>query len=161
MLAEEALHHALEKFEKTFQAAPIWVVLSSLEDGRYMEVNEIFLKTIGYKREEVIGKTSLELNTWVDPRDRERIVAQVKEMGGVAHDFNNMLGVIQGRAELMFMGINPGDPHYEDLQEIYRATRRSVDLTRQLLAFARKQTITPKVLDLNDTVLRIHKRGYP
>ena len=82
-LAEEALHHALEKYEKTFQAAPIWVVLSSLEDGRYMEVNEIFLKTMGYKREEVIGKTSLELNTWVDPRDRERIAAQVKEMGGV------------------------------------------------------------------------------
>ncbi len=72
--------------------------------------------------------------------------------GGVAHDFNNMLGVILGRAEMMFMGIKPGDPYYEDLQEIYKAAQRSADLTRQLLAFARKQTIAPKVLDLNDTV---------
>ena len=94
--------------------------------------------------------------------EREKLQAQLLQAqkmesvgrlaGGVAHDFNNMLGVIQGRAELMFMGINPGDPHYEDLHEIYKATRRSVDLTRQLLTFARKQAIAPKVLDLNDTV---------
>ncbi len=81
--AEEALHLSLEKFQKTFWAAPIWVVLSALEDGRYIEVNENFLNSMGYKMEEVIGKTSLELNAWVDPRDRDRIVAQVRELGGI------------------------------------------------------------------------------
>lgn len=81
--AEEKLNLALEKYEKTFRAAPIWVVLSNLEDGRYMEVNRSFLNAMGYKREEVIGKTSLELNTWVDPRDRERIIARVMASGGI------------------------------------------------------------------------------
>ena len=80
---EEALRLSLEKFEKTFQAAPVWVVLTALEDGRYIEVNETFLRALGYKREEVVGKTSLELETWVDPGDRERIAAQVREKGGV------------------------------------------------------------------------------
>jgi two-component system sensor histidine kinase EvgS len=72
--------------------------------------------------------------------------------GGVAHDFNNMLGVILGHTELMLTEINSEDPNYESLEEILKAAQRSADLTRQLLAFARKQTIEPKVLDLNHTV---------
>ncbi len=72
--------------------------------------------------------------------------------GGVAHDFNNMLGVILGNVELVLDRIGPDDPLHADLEEIRKAAQRSVDLTRQLLAFARKQTIVPKVLDLNDTV---------
>ncbi len=72
--------------------------------------------------------------------------------GGVAHDFNNMLGVILGHTEMALDQIDPGEPLYDDLQEINKAARRSADLTQQLLAFARKQTITPKVLDLNETV---------
>jgi signal transduction histidine kinase len=72
--------------------------------------------------------------------------------GGVAHDFNNMLGVIIGHAELALALINPTEPLYIDLQEIRKAAQRSADLTRQLLAFARRQTVSPKVLDLNDTV---------
>ncbi|MGC4119814.1 MAG: PAS domain S-box protein [Myxococcales bacterium] len=72
--------------------------------------------------------------------------------GGVAHDFNNMLGVILGRAELALERLGPESPVAEDLKEILQAAQRSADLTRQLLAFARKQTIAPKVLDLNDTV---------
>ena len=72
--------------------------------------------------------------------------------GGVAHDFNNMLGVVIGRSEMMLMGMQPQDPNYQDLEEILKAAKRSADLTRQLLAFARKQTISPKVLHLNDTM---------
>lgn len=72
--------------------------------------------------------------------------------GGVAHDFNNMLGVIIGHAEMALDETNHEDSRYLDLKEIHKAARRSADLTRQLLAFARKQTISPKVLDLNDTV---------
>lgn len=72
--------------------------------------------------------------------------------GGVAHDFNNMLGVILGHTEMLLEHVNPGEPTYEDLEEIRKAAERSADLTRQLLAFARKQTAAPKVLDLNKTV---------
>ncbi len=72
--------------------------------------------------------------------------------GGVAHDFNNMLCVIMGHAEMALDKINPNDSVYNDLKEIATAAQRSAELTRQLLAFARKQTIAPKQLDLNQTI---------
>lgn len=72
--------------------------------------------------------------------------------GGVAHDFNNMLSVILGHAEMALMRMDPGQPIYSSIQEISKAAERSAALTRQLLAFARKQTISPKVVDLNESV---------
>ncbi len=72
--------------------------------------------------------------------------------GGVAHDFNNMLAVISGHADLALEQTTPDGPLHADLLAIQKAAQRSADLTRQLLAFARKQTIAPKVLDLNDTI---------
>ena len=72
--------------------------------------------------------------------------------GGVAHDFNNMLSVINGYAEMALGRTRPEDPLQADLQAILDAGRRAADITRQLLAFARKQTIKPRVLDLNDSV---------
>ncbi|MFA6900894.1 MAG: PAS domain S-box protein [Desulfurivibrionaceae bacterium] len=72
--------------------------------------------------------------------------------GGVAHDYNNMLTVILGYAELALRKVDPSQPLYADLEEIIKAGKRSTDITRQLLAFARKQTIVPVVLDLNQAV---------
>jgi len=72
--------------------------------------------------------------------------------GGVAHDFNNMLGVILGYTELAMERVEPDDPLHANLEKIQGAAQRSADLTRQLLAFARKQTVSPKVIDLNDTI---------
>ncbi|MGK2905998.1 MAG: PAS domain S-box protein [Desulfuromonadales bacterium] len=72
--------------------------------------------------------------------------------GGVAHDFNNMLGVILGHAEMALRKAPPSSTFISDLEEIRKAATRSADLTRQLLTFARKQVIAPKVLDLNDAV---------
>jgi PAS domain S-box-containing protein len=69
--------------------------------------------------------------------------------GGVAHDFNNMLGVILGYAEAALEQLSPSHPIHDDLEEIRKAATRSADLTRQLLTFARKQPIAPKVLDVN------------
>lgn len=77
--------------------------------------------------------------------------------GGVAHDFNNMLGVILGYTEMALDDVTQTQPIFSDLQEIGKAARRAADLTRQLLAFARKQTIIPKVLDLNETVQEMLK----
>jgi PAS domain S-box-containing protein len=72
--------------------------------------------------------------------------------GGVAHDYNNMLSVIIGYAELALDKVKPGEPLHDDLTEILTAARRSADITRQLLAFARQQTIAPKIIDLNQTI---------
>ncbi|MEA3240536.1 MAG: PAS domain S-box protein, partial [Pseudomonadota bacterium] len=72
--------------------------------------------------------------------------------GGVAHDFNNMLGVILGHADMILEGMDPDQPFHADLTKIKKAGEHSADLTRQLLAFARKQTVTPKVINLNKTV---------
>ncbi len=72
--------------------------------------------------------------------------------GGIAHDFNNILTAIMGHAELGMMKIHPGDPVYLDLKEIFDAAKRSADLTSKLLGFARKQTILPKVQNLNETI---------
>jgi PAS domain S-box-containing protein len=72
--------------------------------------------------------------------------------GGVAHDYNNMLSVIIGYAEMAMNRIDPNDPLQADIREIFNAATRSAEITQQLLAFARKQTIVPQVLDLNETV---------
>ncbi|MHC1742125.1 MAG: PAS domain S-box protein [Syntrophobacteraceae bacterium] len=94
--------------------------------------------------------------------EREKLEAQLLQAqklesvgrlaGGVAHDFNNMLGVIIGHTELAMELTAPEDERYFDLVEIQKAAQRSAELTRQLLAFARRQTVSPRVLDLNEAV---------
>ncbi|MBF0231116.1 MAG: response regulator [Desulfamplus sp.] len=94
--------------------------------------------------------------------DKKRLEAQLhqsKKMesigrlaGGVAHDFNNMLMVILGYTEISLDSLDTSDPLYENLTEIHNSAKRSADLTRQLLAFARKQPIAPKVMDINQTI---------
>jgi PAS domain S-box-containing protein len=72
--------------------------------------------------------------------------------GGVAHDFNNMLSIILGNSEMVLDDLPKDSPFVDNLKEIKNAAERSSSLTRQLLAFARKQTISPKVINLNDVV---------
>ncbi len=72
--------------------------------------------------------------------------------GGMAHDFNNMLTVILGYTEMALARLEPGQPLHANLVDIHRAAERSAELTQQLLAFARKQTVAPQVLDLNQVV---------
>ena len=72
--------------------------------------------------------------------------------GGVAHDFNNVLTAIFGYADLLLDQFTADDPRRADVQEIRRAAERAAALTRQLLAFSRKQMMQPRVLDLNDVV---------
>jgi two-component system, cell cycle sensor histidine kinase and response regulator CckA len=72
--------------------------------------------------------------------------------GGVAHDFNNMLSVILGYSQLIMKTMEKDSDLYGFIDEIEKAANRSADITRQLLAFARKQTISPTTLNLNDTI---------
>ena len=69
--------------------------------------------------------------------------------GGVAHDFNNLLTVILGFCELLLAGLPPDDPRQADVTEIQKAGARAAGLTRQLLAFSRKEIIQPTLLNLN------------
>ena len=85
-------------------------------------------------------------------RHAQKLESVGKLAGGVAHDYNNMLSVIQGYAELALDKVDSSDPAHDDLQEILKAANRAAEITRQLLAFARKQTIAPSLIDLNDTV---------
>ena len=89
--------------------------------------------------------------------NRQLVQAQKMESvgrlaGGVAHDYNNMLGVIVGYSEMALEKIGPAEPLYSDLKEILNAANRSAAITRQLLAFSRQQAISPKHLNLNSTI---------
>lgn len=220
--SEEELRETNEKFSKAFDSAPIIISISNLNDGKFLDVNQKFLEVSEFSREEVIGKTSVQLG-WVaesdwnylkecmlrdgkyhehdmnrktksgqsvlckywgqiitvagekhllsialditEQRKIEQQFLQVLKMesvgrlaGGVAHDFNNMLTVIDGYAQLALGCLDPSQEGVRDCQmEIRKAVQRSTELTRQLLAFARKQAIVPKVMDLNETVSGMFK----
>ncbi|HEX5724364.1 MAG TPA: PAS domain S-box protein [Longimicrobiaceae bacterium] len=77
--------------------------------------------------------------------------------GGVAHDFNNLLTAVRGNAELLLMDLPPEHPSRADVEEIRRAADRAAGLTRQLLAFSRRQVLQPRVLDLNAVVTDMQK----
>ena len=78
---EAALRESEEKFRLTYSSSPDAVNINRLEDGLYADVNEAFIRAIGYTREEIIGKTSLEIDIWNDPADRQKLVLGLKEKG--------------------------------------------------------------------------------
>ena len=81
--AEEKLRESEARFASIFHTNPTRVCITSFEDGRFLDVNETFLKSCGYTRAEVIGHTSLELNDWVDPQARIRLRSLIEEHGRI------------------------------------------------------------------------------
>jgi PAS domain S-box-containing protein len=90
-------------------------------------------------------------------RQSQKMEAVGRLAGGVAHDFNNAIGVITGYSELLQLRLPVGDPLHRYADEIAKAGQRAASLTRQLLAFSRKQVIQPEVLDLNTIVGEMDK----
>jgi len=82
-LAEELIRENEEKFSAIFQKSPVSMTLTSVADGKYMDVNEVLLQDTGYTREEFIGHTSEELGLFVNPKDREKLIGDVKKYGKV------------------------------------------------------------------------------
>jgi len=124
----------------------------------YSRLSEI-LSTLSYSNMKLARTIEEHRRT---ERERDKLQSQLLQAqkmesvgrlaGGVAHDFNNMLGVILGHTELALLQADENHDLHSDLKEIQKAAKRSADITKQLLAFARKQTISPKQLDLNNTV---------
>ena len=99
-----------------------------------------------------------------DRRELEAQLLQAQKMeaigrlaGGIAHDFNNLLTVIQGYSETLADGLPDGDGRRQPLEEVLKATHRASGLTRQLLAFSRKQVLQPVLLDLNTVVAEMER----
>lgn len=126
--------------QKKTSDGKIWNVMGSPvkdHEGRVVSMVEV--------REDITEKMSIEEQF----RQAQKMDAVGQLAGGVAHDFNNMLSVIIGFAELSKNFVALNNPLTDNLNEILAAAKRSTDLTRHLLAFARKQPVAPKILDCN------------
>jgi PAS domain S-box-containing protein len=214
--AENELRKSEQRFATMVQSSPDGITVSTL-NGRYVEVNEAYLRMVEYERSEVIGRTALELGVWAKPEHRlillkqletrNRIVGfetdfrtksgtlkhvqisaeliqfqeaecvlgivrdlteqlllqqqfrQAQKMeavgrlaAGVAHDFNNLLMIIGSSAELLQQSKNDTSKIDRYTADIRKATDRAAGLTRQLLAFSRKQPLQLATIDLNAVV---------
>jgi len=227
--AERLLQQSEARFRTAFMTGTDAYLIVGRDDGRILEANDQFLAMYGYRRDETIGRTSLELGLWARPEERQamltrlaadgmvrnfevlarrkggetfpvlystaelhgegppllmgvirdvteqrRSAAAVRSLeeqvrqaqrleavgrlaGGVAHDFNNILTAITGYTDLLLDAFQARDPRRDDLQQIRAAAERAAGLTRQLLAFSRKQVLQPRVLDLNEVVQGLEK----
>jgi PAS domain S-box-containing protein len=133
-------------FPVRYSCAPI------IEEGEVVGAVVTFSDITVYKRGE---KERKKLEEQLFQAQKMESVGRLA--GGVAHDFNNMLSVIIGRAEMALQQSVSNDKLQQNIREILKAGLRSADLTRQLLAFARKQTAIPKIMDLNETISGILK----
>jgi PAS domain S-box-containing protein len=216
---EVALRQSEERFARAFDASPVGIAISTLSEGRYLDVNPALVELLGWPREEMLGRTSKELGIWKDWTNRNQMLADLRRRGalrnldvplrtragevrstlcnferidlegepcllslvldlterqrleeqlrhsqrleaigrlagGVAHDFNNLLTVILGSCDLLAAKIPPGIP---EIGAIRQASEGAAALTRQLLAFGRKQVLQPRRLDLSEVAQRARR----
>jgi PAS domain S-box-containing protein len=209
-----------ELLTQIYSASSNLLTVSKPKEGTILDANDAWLKTLGYERNEVIGRTALELGIWGLPENRQRLINELDQhgelngyratsytkdgqplklivdarllkvagelrvlmsaqniteilqteeqlrqaqkieslgqlTGGVAHDFNNLLGIIMGNIELLREGLEPGSEQHAFADQVLNAAESGASLTRQLLAFSRRQTLSPLVLNLADRLTGI------
>jgi signal transduction histidine kinase len=148
-----------ETFERTYRRKDGTTLPVLIEDriirskkGRITGVRSMIEDITERRRaEEALQKSEEQLRQW------QRVEAIGRLAGGVAHDFNNLLMTIKGCSELLLGGLDPRDPRREEVEEIQKAAERATALTRQLLAFGRRQVLQPQVLDLNEVVANVDR----
>jgi PAS domain S-box-containing protein len=121
-----------------------------------------FVLDRGRFQRDASGRPVRMVGVMVDLTDRRQLEEQLRQAqkmeavgqlaGGMAHDFNNIMTAVQLHAEFLLEALHPSDPRRRDAEEVARAVSRAAGLTRQLLAFSRKQLLSPRFLDLNETV---------
>jgi len=148
-----------DTFERTFRrkdgtTLPVLVEERVIRDktGQILGIRSTVEDITERRRtEEALRKSEEQLRQW------QRVEAIGRLAGGVAHDFNNLLMTIKGCSELLLNEFDRRDPRREEVEEIRKAADRATSLTRQLLAFGRRQVLQPQVLDLNSIVMNMDK----
>jgi PAS domain S-box-containing protein len=83
---EKALRESEEKFSTAFHSSPVTIAITTLKDGKYVEVNDSYIKATGYTSKELLGRSSAELNIWAEPEDRVRLFKMLEELGRVSNE---------------------------------------------------------------------------
>jgi PAS domain S-box-containing protein len=159
---KEAIDEVRGAFRSLAGGSPVVSpAVSCLRKDRTTFVADIHASTI-----EIAGRKVV-FGFFTDVTDRARLEEQLRQAqkmeaigqlaGGVAHDFNNLLTVISGNTELLLSDSRADDPKRGPLTDIRAAGERAANLTRQLLAFSRKQILEPKLVDVNEAVIGIEK----
>jgi PAS domain S-box-containing protein len=203
------LRRSEERFSTAFRASPVALVIQTLEDDRFIDVNDTFVALVGGERSGYLGRTPIELGLAIDYKEtserparncpakittadgelrevlistarlslsgqphvlmmiediseRLRLESQLRQAqkmeavgqlaAGVAHDFNNLLTIIEGHASLQLANLDHTRDTIESLTQIETAAEKAADLTRQLLAFSRRQIMRPRPISLNKLV---------
>ncbi len=141
---QEAITFESEHRRRDGSMLPVEIRLGLLEDSGQRRVLAI-ARDISERRQ---AQQQLERSA-EQLRQAQKLEAVGRLAGGVSHDFNNQLTIIQGYCDLLLRELGPEHPHYDPLTEIRRATERATGLTGQLLAFSRRQVLRPEVVDLN------------
>jgi PAS domain S-box-containing protein len=137
------------------------LVLQHYEDEHaYRQRDLEFLTSVGSQIALAIERKRAEtvlLQTEDQLRQSQKMESIGTLAGGIAHDFNNLMTAVTGYSELALRGLDAGDPLCSKIEEIKKAGERAASLTRQLLAFSRKQMLQPRVLDLNTVIIGMSK----
>jgi len=166
---QEALRQSEERFRLAFQTSPDAININRLEDGLYVDVNEGFTALTGYTRDEVIGRTSLEIKIWADPRDRERLTAQLKEKG-YAVNLEARFRLKDGRTRTGLMSARvirlQDEPHIlsvtrdiQDLKTAHQALQASEEKFRSIFENAPvgifQSTLEGRIIAVNPALARM------